>query len=172
MSDVDIYHFGVKGMKWGVRKKRARGYNNAAYNADRAKHGTLGANRINKNVLNGASLQKAQKMEAERHRSASGTASLIGFGGGIAGGFAGRAAGTKVTSLIAYGTLPSINKYLGTKTAVSMAFALNSDMGRQAVSYGMSVLGAIAGNRAANAAALAAKGYSRKQEKPTNKTKK
>lgn len=166
MSDDDIYHFGVKGMKWGVRKKNARGYSNAAYNADRAKHGTPGANRINESVSKGTSLKKAQAMERERHRSASGTASLLGYGGGIAGAFAGRAAGTKVTSLIAYGTLPSINKYLGSNTAVKMAFALNSDIGREAVSYGMSVLGGIAGNRVANRAALAARGYSKKQEKP------
>ena len=91
MSDTDIYHFGVKGMKWGVRKQRARGYNNAAYNADRAKHGTLGANRINKSVLNGASLQKAQKMEAERHSRASKTAARIGFGA-MAGATAAKAA--------------------------------------------------------------------------------
>lgn len=166
MSDIDIYHFGVKGMKWGVRKKRARGYNNAAYNADRAKHGTLGANRINKSVLNGASLQKAQAMEKERHNSASGTASLLGAGGGLAGAYAGWAAGTKVTSLIAYGTLPTINKYLGSNTAVKMAFALNSPIGREAVSYGVSALGGIAGNRVAKSAALAARGYRKKQEDP------
>lgn len=167
MTDNDIYHFGVKGMKWGVRKQRASGYSESAYNADKAKHGTRGANRINKSVMQGHSLRKAQELEKERHRSVAGTAALLSYGGAIAGGLAGGAASKRVTNVVAMGVLPSVNKYLGKNAATRMYSVLGSDMGQSAIRYGTSYVGGLAGNKVVNKAVLASRGY--KEPKKTKK---
>ena len=167
MADDDIYHFGVKGMKWGVRKQRASGYSESEYNADKAKHGTRGANRINKSVAQGHSLRKAQELEKERHRSVDGTAALLSYGGAIAGGLAGRAASTRVTNVVAMGVLPSVYKYLGNNAAMKMSSVLGSEIGQSAIRYGMTFLGGSVGSKAVNNAVLASRGY--KDPKKTKK---
>lgn len=73
--DDYISHYGVKGMKWGVRKKRDSSSNRNAYNKnysdrqrknDRALYGSRGEKRINRKLNEGYGLRGARHFEAER----------------------------------------------------------------------------------------------------------
>lgn len=62
-----LAHFGVKGMKWGVHKKRPEAvprhssYKSLQYNNDKRYHGKKGAEAINAKLHQGVSLKQARK---------------------------------------------------------------------------------------------------------------
>lgn len=66
-SSSEIEHFGIKGMHWGVRKKRPEplprhpNYSNLQYNNDRRYHGPSGAENINAKMHQGVPLKQARK---------------------------------------------------------------------------------------------------------------
>lgn len=66
----ELYHHGVKGMKWGVRKKQEnsvnKGYTAKQRKQDRAFYGNRGEKRINKRLNEGYGLRGARHYEAER----------------------------------------------------------------------------------------------------------
>lgn len=71
MDCYEIYHHGVKGMKWGVRKKKSSSNHNENYSdkqrkQDRAFYGKRGEKRINKKMNDGYGLRGARHYEAER----------------------------------------------------------------------------------------------------------
>lgn len=69
MYELELYHHGVKGMKWGVRKKTSsvnKNYTAKQRKQDRAFYGSGGEKRINKRLNEGHGLRGARHYEAER----------------------------------------------------------------------------------------------------------
>ena len=69
MNELELYHYGVNGMRWGVRRDRNRV--NKSYSAkqrkqDRAFYGAGGEKRINRKLNDGHGLRGARHYEAER----------------------------------------------------------------------------------------------------------
>lgn len=89
MSDesesLELFHAGVKGMKWGVRKKRdapelAEGLTKRKYDNDKRVHGRRGANRINERMKSGMSRNDAYKKEERRNEIQLGLGTAAGIG--------------------------------------------------------------------------------------------
>lgn len=70
LMSEELYHHGVKGMKWGVRKdKKAshnKDYSDKQRKQDRAFYGKSGERRVNKKMNEGYGLRGARHFEAER----------------------------------------------------------------------------------------------------------
>ena len=69
MQQNELMHFGVKGMKWGVRKKTStvnKNYTSKQRKQDRAFYGQGGEKRINKKLNQGHGLRGARHYEVER----------------------------------------------------------------------------------------------------------
>lgn len=71
----ELYHFGIKGMKWGVRRtpeqlarSRASNYSEQQRTRDRKIYGKGAEKRINKRMLKGESIQSARHNEVVRKR--------------------------------------------------------------------------------------------------------
>lgn len=75
-NQYELYHYGVKGMKWGVRKKRDsknahnKNYTDKQRKTDRAFYGEKGEKRINRKLNEGYGLRGARHFEAERRQRA------------------------------------------------------------------------------------------------------
>lgn len=79
----ELYHFGVKGMKWGVRKKRDKP--NADYTSrqrlmDQASYGKKGVERINRRMNKGQSHFRASTTEMISQAAKTSVASLAAGG--------------------------------------------------------------------------------------------
>lgn len=67
--NTELYHYGVKGMKWGQRKKRNeynKDYTDKQRKRDEALYGPGSVKRINRKLNEGHSLQGARHYEIER----------------------------------------------------------------------------------------------------------
>ncbi|WP_218969596.1 hypothetical protein, partial [Streptomyces sp. JV178] len=66
----DLAHYGVKGMKWGVRRAERDAPNSRYSSVNRAKdrktHGDKGVKRINRRLNKGQTLKKARARETTR----------------------------------------------------------------------------------------------------------
>lgn len=64
----EIYHYGIKGMRWGVRKSEPSnpGYSSKQRKQDRSLYGKGAERRINKRMNNGVSLLGARHYEVVR----------------------------------------------------------------------------------------------------------
>lgn len=63
----ELQHYGVKGMRWGVRRNRVnKDYSAKQRKQDRAFYGKGGESRINKKLNEGHGLRGARHYEAER----------------------------------------------------------------------------------------------------------
>ena len=90
----ELYHFGVKGMKWGVRKKRDKP--NADYTSrqritDRASYGKKGVKRINRRMNKGQSHFRAATTEMISQAAKTSVVSLAAGGLTVASTPEGRA---------------------------------------------------------------------------------
>lgn len=103
-EDDYLEHFGVKGMKWGIRKKREepRNKNYTSYNRriDYFKYGDSGVKRINRSMNKGKTHVQAAKHEQNRQRVVRLTASGIAV-----------MASPQGRILLNYGLNKAINKY-------------------------------------------------------------
>ena len=98
-EDLELFHYGVKGMRWGVRRKtdseglavgspsgkksrserrserkaedaqNAKGYSNRSRKIDENTFGKRGANRINRRMKEGVSQHEARKAEVKRRNT-------------------------------------------------------------------------------------------------------
>ena len=72
MNEQYLQHYGVKGMKWGVRRKTEsksahnKNYTDKQRKNDRAFYGNRGEKRINKKLNEGYGLRGARHFEVER----------------------------------------------------------------------------------------------------------
>lgn len=100
MDELELYHHGIKGQKWGIRRFRNEDgsltsagrsryndkYSKRSRSADQSKYGYLGVQRINRSMNEGARLSEAREKEATRLRKARFMANYVG---GISGSAAG-----------------------------------------------------------------------------------
>lgn len=94
----ELYHYGVKGMKWGRRKKTESSSNSSTKNSvnkdytdkqrkrDRAFYGARGEKRINKRLNEGHGIQGARHYEVERQRRKEKTKKIVKKGAKVAAG--------------------------------------------------------------------------------------
>lgn len=70
MTSSELVHYGIKGMKWGVRRANLDAPNNRYSSANRTKdrstHGERGVKRINRRLNKGQSLVEARARETTR----------------------------------------------------------------------------------------------------------
>lgn len=174
MTD-DIYHFGVKGMKWGVRKERAKNYSEAQYKRDKVMYGTRGANRINRSMHKGHNVSGARSKEVEKHNRAvrnSTTAGVIGRYAGAAvgagaGGIGGFYLGSKVVKLAAGVGADYISKNLSPEMGSTIRDLANNKQYQLSIKAGIAstgvkignTIGARIGREAGRQAPLAIHGY-------------
>ena len=92
----ELYHYGVKGMKWGVRKddKWHSNYSSEQRKRDSSVYGNSGVKRINKELKKGNSISGARSKEAGRinafrrkARTSATVGKTIGTVGGAIGGY-------------------------------------------------------------------------------------
>lgn len=155
-SDCDIYHYGVKGMKWGVRKEEQYhpDYSSDQRNRDKAVYGRGGVRRINKNMKRGDKISTARSKEATRINSARKHARVAGQVGSALGAIGGAIGG--------YYASKYVQKAFGTKISafsdptVSMAVTI-------AITAGAGAVGKQLGRYGGQSAAMAVRGYSPKK---------
>ncbi len=173
-----LQHYGVKGMKWGVRKKRNPNYTEKQRQRDRQFYGRGGERRINSKLNKGYGIQSARNYESDRlHRArnkAQSSASIGRIVGGVAGGIAGYAAPSiikKGSGLVA-GTLGvKVAQKTGNGRIIVGAFNVNKMMRdptvSRIVSYGGAAVGAAlgrgAGAKIGTHASMNLRGYSAKK---------
>lgn len=97
----ELYHFGVKGMKWGVHKARGSDWNEKYSEKqrvrDQAVYGRSGVRRINKSLNKGQSISGARSIEADRINTARRKARVAGQVGDTVGKVGGAVAGAIIS---------------------------------------------------------------------------
>lgn len=154
MNNDDIYHFGVKGMKWGVRKERAKNYSEAQYKRDKVMYGNRGANRINRSMHKGHNVSGARSKEVEKHNRAarnSTTAGVIGRYAGAAlgagaGGVGGFYLGSKVVKLAAGVGADYVSKNLSPELGATIRDLANNKQYQLSIKAGIASTGVKIGN--------------------------
>ena len=182
--DDYLAHYGVKGMKWGVRKERRNeGYSENQRARDKELYGKRGVKRINSNLNKGYSISTARSMEKTRRDEVQSRAANIRGRGGVErsqkqliGGAVGAAAGAAAANK----ALQSIDKAITTRTGQKLLTAalgdpyaaakatadirglMNDPESRKVLLLGGSAVGSITGSRALRTASNAyvrSKGY-------------
>lgn len=90
----EIFHHGVKGMRWGVRKDNYNSnYSSEQRLRDKTIYGSGGVKRINKSMNKGHSISSARSKEAARINSARNRARVAGQAGKTIGQIGGAIGG-------------------------------------------------------------------------------
>ena len=153
MYNDELYHYGVKGMKWGVKHDNYNPkYSQDQRRRDRRIYGQRGVKRINKNMNLGDSISGARSIEADRinkarrrARVAGNVGSTVGSVGGAIGGFLGS---KYVTNYISK-SMPDVGYDPGVQMAVKLA-----------VSGGASKVGQMLGRYGGQSVSMIMSGYS------------
>lgn len=66
ITEDELIHYGVPGMKWGVRKAQSKNYEDSAVKRDRALYGDKAVRRINKYMLKGDDYMTARHKMGNR----------------------------------------------------------------------------------------------------------
>ena len=93
MSQDYLMHYGVKGMKWGVRHDPNTNYGQDQRRRDRRVYGNGGVKRINKHMNRGETISGARSIEADRINNARRRARVGGQVGNVVGSVGGGLAG-------------------------------------------------------------------------------
>lgn len=186
MSDIDyedyLEHYGVKGMKWGKRKRNSN-YSDDQMKRDSQVYGKRGAKRINKNMNKGDSVSTARSVEKTRRdtvaskavdirgrtdRSRNFKQTVGGAVGGAAGGFAANraaaAVGKLATSRVGQQALTKITKdpIVSAQLGASVSTFTRNPKNRAMVASGGAMVGGMMGAKAPRTASttyVKAKGY-------------
>lgn len=162
VANLELYHHGIKGQKWGVRRFQNQDgslteagksrYNHKQRRRDMAVYGNAGARRIEKRINKGASVSEARSYEADRIYSARRRA--------MAGGQIGSAVGTAAGAI--GGFIGS--KYVSQQLTKSGNAILNDPQVQMmiagSVSLGASQVGATLGRTGGRALGMISGGYS------------
>lgn len=155
-SDNDLRHYGIKGMKWGVRKEEDyhSDYSKEQRDRDKAVYGRGGVKRINKNMKKGDKISTARSKEADRINNARKSARVAGQVGATVGAIGGAIGG--------YYASKYLTRALGTKIS-----AFNDPAVRMATSFaisaGASRVATQLGRYGGQSAAMVVRGYSPKK---------
>ena len=163
-----ICHHGVKGQKWGVRRyqnedgsltdagKKKYGvdeagseYNDTQYLRDKGFYGRNAANRINKNMIKGSSIDAERRRESDRlhkWKTAAGHNSVVGY---VLGAAVGAIGGYHLYKLI---TSSALNN--GTWTPAT-------DVAATIIGSGAAAIGAVAGQKLGRNLVMNIGGYSK-----------
>ena len=116
----ELYHYGVKGMKWGHRKSNAvnKNYTAKQRKQDRAFYGSRGEKRINKKLNQGHGLRGARHYEAERKERNAKRKKMVQKGVRRATKVLGTIGSLYITDKVFYGGAGTKSvKYVGKKAA-------------------------------------------------------
>ena len=177
-----LEHYGVKGMKWGKRKRNPN-YSDDQMKRDSQVYGKRGAKRINKNMNKGDSVSTARSVEKTRRDTVASKAvdmrgrtersrifkqRVGGAVGGAAGGYAANrataAVGKLATSKKGQAVLTKITKdpIVSAKLAVSIEAFTKNAQNRALITSGGAMAGGLMGAKAPRTASTAyvkSKGY-------------
>lgn len=158
ISEDYLMHYGVKGMKWGVRHDPNPNYSDTQRQRDRDIYGRTAERRINKSMNKGSTISGARSKEATRINVARRNARVAGNVGSIVGGVGG-----------------AIGGYFGTRMAIKVLSQKNPQL-REAMSdpmvnmvvsstiaSGSYKAGTILGRYGAQNASMLASGYNPKK---------
>ena len=146
MSDC-LMHYGVKGMKWGVRKSRYNeNYSEDQRKRDKGVYGRTGVRRINKRMNSGMNISAARSKEAGRIHSTRRRAVFAGQAGSMVGGIGGAIAGYHFSNKI-------LSKYGSGDPTTDMAI-------RMAASGGVGSIGRLLGRYGGQSLGMLSGGYS------------
>lgn len=145
MYTNELYHHGVKGMKWGVRNKRNERYSIDQRIRDENVYGRSGVRRINRTMNKGAGIQAARSREATRLNNTRRRAVTVGSVGSVAGKVGGALVGYKLSKAF-------LNKY-GTNDP------LTDTLIKGTITYGTYSAGGVLGRHGGQNVAMITSGY-------------
>lgn len=159
--DDYLAHFGVKGMRWGVRKASESKNANPNYTVkqrrrDAQVYGMRGQRRINKAMNKGDSLSIARGDEKTRRDRVLNSNKYVRQGGKVAGAIGGVVAANVGMTAVAKATFSGpaaklVNTTLGQNGATALRVAMQNPAVRLAVSAGAAKVGTMmAGDIAVN----------------------
>ena len=127
----ELYHYGVKGMKWGDRKDNPN-HSSDQRRRDKGIYGRGGVRRINRSMNKGHSISSARSKEADRIYKHRRMGVYLGRAGSVAGGVGGAVVGYKASQKILrkYGVGDPATDMLIKGTISSGAYKASSMLGR------------------------------------------
>ena len=165
-TSLYLQHYGVKGMKWGVRKNRAKNldYSDQQRKRDKQTYGSRGVKRINKAMNKGDRISVARGSEKTRRDKVMGRNKYVRQGGKLAGGAAGAVIGGVVYSktnkaLNNPKVINFMNNSLGTVNTAVLRMLVENPIARGAVMAGGAKVGYMMTGDAAVSANMRLYGY-------------